>query len=63
MWPVSPVAKPRRMKLPARLTNVSVSGGVDTQNNLPWWRNWHTRMVQGHVGEIPWEFDSPSRHK
>ena len=31
--------------------------------HLPKWRNWQTRYVQGVVGEPPWEFKSPLRHR
>ncbi len=29
---------------------------------MPKWRNWQTRMVQVHVGAIPWKFESSLGH-
>ena len=26
------------------------------------WRNWQTRMVEGHVGATPWRFESSHPH-
>ncbi len=31
--------------------------------DVPKWRNWQTRYVQGVVGATPWEFKSPLRHR
>jgi hypothetical protein len=28
----------------------------------PKWRNWQTRMIQGHVPARVWGFESPLRH-
>jgi Protein of unknown function (DUF4242) len=30
--------------------------------SLPKWRNWQTRMIQGHVPARVWGFESPLRH-
>jgi hypothetical protein len=29
----------------------------------PKWRNWQTRMIQGHVPARVWGFESPLRHQ
>ncbi len=31
--------------------------------NMPQWRNWQTRYVQGVVGAGPWGFKSLLRHQ
>ena len=29
---------------------------------MPKWRNWQTRMIQGHVVATPWKFESSLGH-
>ena len=69
-----PVLRPRRRRPePVRLdaltyrrtlTGLTVSRwGERPYHKSRVWRNWQTRMVEGHVGEIPWRFESSHPHK
>jgi hypothetical protein len=45
---------------PSLLENGATDGQGNWQPGM--WRNWQTRTVQGRVGAIPWEFNSPHPH-